>query len=165
MTLRFEHEVPITLNVNGSARQLTVDARETLLDVLRERLRLTGAKKGCNFGECGACTVHVDGRHVNACMVLAAQVDGRSVLTVEGVAKEETLHGVQQAFIDCDALQCGFCTPGQIMSAIACIEAGRATTDHDIREWMSGNLCRCSCYPQIAEAVRQAAGINGGESR
>src|SRR6266705_3448438 len=104
MTLRFEQEVALTLNVNGSTQQITVDARETLLDVLRERLRLTGAKKGCNFGECGACTVHVDGRHVNACMVLAVQVSGRSVVTVEGVARGENLHRVQQAFIDCDAL-------------------------------------------------------------
>ena len=126
---------------------------------LRERLELTGTKKGCNYGECGACTVHLDGRRVNACMVLAAQADGRDVTTVEGLAEGDVLHPVQQAFIDHDGFQCG--SPGQIMSAVACIEEGHVGADAEIREWMSGNLCRCSAYPQIVEAVKAAAAAVG----
>jgi xanthine dehydrogenase YagT iron-sulfur-binding subunit len=153
----FLHELSIAVRVNGREHRLAIDARVTLLDFLREQLGLTGTKKGCNFGECGACTVHLDGRRVNACMVLAASVDGRAVTTIEGLAKGDALHPVQQAFIEQDGFQCGFCTPGQIMSAVALIEEGHAGSEAEIREWMSGNLCRCSAYPQIVEAVQAAA--------
>lgn len=156
--LTFREQLEIELLVNGSERRVTVDARVTLLDLVRERLHLTGTKKGCNFGECGACTVHLDGRRVNACMVLAASVDGREVTTIEGLAVDGKLHPVQQAFIDHDGFQCGFCTPGQIMSAVALIAEGHAGSGAEIREWMSGNLCRCSAYPQIVAAVQAAAG-------
>jgi xanthine dehydrogenase YagT iron-sulfur-binding subunit len=155
---QFADQLDLCLRVNGVERQLErVDARVTLLDLLREHLDLTGAKKGCNHGECGACTVLLDGRRVNGCLVLAAAVDGRDVVTVEGLASEEQLHAVQRAFIDHDAFQCGFCTPGQVISAVACIEEGHTTDEHEIREWMSGNICRCSSYPQIVEAVKAAA--------
>ncbi len=147
----------VTLRINGKPHALSVEPRVTLLDLLRERLQLTGTKKGCNYGECGACTVHLDGRRVNACMVLAVQADGREVTTIEGLAQGDVLHPVQQAFIDHDGFQCGFCTPGQIMSAVACIAEGHAGSEAEIREWMSGNLCRCSAYPQIVDAVRAAA--------
>lgn len=149
--------VATDVTVNGERVTWQVDSRATLLDVLRERMDLTGAKKGCNSGECGACTILLDGRRVNACMVLAAQCLGKSVTTVEGLAPAAGLHPVQQAFIDHDALQCGFCTPGQIMSAIGCLAEGHAGSDSEIRDWMSGNLCRCSCYPQIVAAIRGAA--------
>lgn len=154
----FRERMPIRLVVNGSAHTADVEARLSLLDFLRDTLRLTGTKKGCDRGECGACTVHIDGTRVNACMVLAPATDGRAVTTIEGIAHDGALHPVQQAFIDHDAMQCGFCTPGQIMSAIACIAEGHAGSDAEIAEWMSGNLCRCSCYPQIRAAVRSAAG-------
>jgi xanthine dehydrogenase YagT iron-sulfur-binding subunit len=153
----FLEQLEVSLRVNGQARRIAVDARVTLLDLLREELDLTGTKKGCNFGECGACTVHIDGRRANACMVLAASVDGREVTTVEGLAQDGKLHPVQQAFINHDGFQCGFCTPGQLMSAAALIEEGHAGSEAEIREWMSGNLCRCSAYPQIVEAVKAAA--------
>jgi len=153
------HDLPeVRFRVNGRDYRSAVDARVTLLDLVRERLHLTGTKKGCNFGECGACTVHLDGRRVNACMVLAASLDGREITTVEGLAEGDDLHPVQQAFIDHDGFQCGFCTPGQVMSAVALIEEGHARSDAEIREWMSGNLCRCSAYPQIVAAVNAAAG-------
>jgi xanthine dehydrogenase YagT iron-sulfur-binding subunit len=151
--------VSIAVKVNGREHRLKVDPRTTLLDLLREYLDLTGAKKGCDRGECGACTVHLEGRRVNSCLLLAASCDGRDVTTVEGLAAPDgTLHPVQAAFIDHDGFQCGFCTPGQIMSAVACIHEGHTRTDAEIREWMSGNLCRCSAYPQIVAAVRAAAG-------
>jgi xanthine dehydrogenase YagT iron-sulfur-binding subunit len=154
----FADHLVLRLRVNGIDRQLDgVDARVTLLDLLREHLDLTGAKKGCNHGECGACTVLLEGRRVNGCMVLAAAADGREVVTVEGLSGSETLHAVQRAFIDHDAFQCGFCTPGQVISAVACIEEGHTADEHEVREWMSGNICRCSSYPQIVEAVRAAA--------
>jgi Aerobic-type carbon monoxide dehydrogenase, small subunit CoxS/CutS homologs len=153
----FREQLDLTLNVNGIEHRVLLDARVTLLDALREYLGFTGTKKGCNFGECGACTVHLDGKRVNACQVLAASAAGREITTIEGLAGE-TLHPVQQAFIDQDAFQCGFCTPGQIMSAVACIAEGHAKSASEIREWMSGNICRCAVYPQIAAAVRQAAG-------
>jgi xanthine dehydrogenase YagT iron-sulfur-binding subunit len=152
-----ESTVVVNVSVNGVDRAQTLDTRTTLLDFLREHLHLTGTKKGCNFGECGACTVHLDGRRVNACMVLAAQADGRAVTTIEGLADGDRLHPVQQAFIECDGFQCGFCTPGQVMSAVACIAEGHIQDDVTIREWMSGNLCRCSAYPQIVDAVKSAA--------
>ena len=147
-----------TLLVNGQIHNAQLDPRTTLLDYLREALDLTGAKKGCNRGECGACTVHLDGRRVNSCMVLAASCDGRSVTSIEGLSSGDELHPVQQAFLDHDGFQCGFCTPGQVMSAVACIAEGHTDTDDNIREWMSGNLCRCSAYPQIVDAIRAAAG-------
>ncbi|MER8699709.1 MULTISPECIES: (2Fe-2S)-binding protein [unclassified Mesorhizobium] len=157
--MNFHDRHLLRLRVNGEDHSLSdLDPRVTLLDLLRERLHLTGTKKGCNFGECGACTVHLDERRVNACMILAVSCEGREVTTIEGLADGDALHPVQQAFIDHDGFQCGFCTPGQVMSAAALIEEGHTGSDADIREWMSGNLCRCSAYPQIAEAVRAAAG-------
>ena len=153
----FRDRIEVRLRINGRDHRVAIDARVTLLDLLRERLGLIGTKKGCNFGECGACTVHLDGARVNACLVLAAAADGREVTTIEGLAESGRLHPVQQAFIDCDGLQCGFCTPGQIMSAVALLAEGHAGSDAEIREWMSGNLCRCAAYPQITAAVRQVA--------
>jgi xanthine dehydrogenase YagT iron-sulfur-binding subunit len=153
----YREELEIAVRVNGQHHRLSVDARLTLLDLLRERLLLTGTKKGCNFGECGACTVHLDGRRVNACMVLAAAVEGHEVTTIEGLATADGLHPVQQAFIEYDAFQCGFCTPGQVMSAVSLLEEGHTGSEAEIREWMSGNLCRCSAYPQIVEAVQALA--------
>jgi xanthine dehydrogenase YagT iron-sulfur-binding subunit len=153
----YREELEIAVRVNGQHHRLSVDARLTLLDFLRERLLLTGTKKGCNFGECGACTVHLDGRRVNACMILAAAVDGHDVTTIEGLATADGLHPVQQAFIEYDAFQCGFCTPGQVMSAVSLLEEGHTGSEAEIREWMSGNLCRCSAYPQIVEAVQALA--------
>jgi xanthine dehydrogenase YagT iron-sulfur-binding subunit len=153
----FRERVEVGLRVNGREHRVAIDARVTLLDLLREHLQLIGTKKGCNFGECGACTVHLDGRRVNACLVLAAAADGREVNTIEGLDRDGELHPVQQAFIDCDGFQCGFCTPGQIMSAVAVIAEGHCNSDAEIREWMSGNLCRCAAYPQIVAAVRACA--------
>ena len=155
--MEFRSDLSIALSVNGRHHEVTVDARTTLLDLLREHLKLTGTKKGCNFGECGACTVHLNGRHVNSCLVLAASADASQVTTIEGLAEDGKLHPVQQAFIDHDAFQCGFCTPGQVMSAVALISNGHTTSAAEIREWMSGNLCRCSSYPQIVAAVEGAA--------
>ncbi|AKH85345.1 2Fe-2S ferredoxin [Streptomyces sp. CNQ-509] len=147
----------ITLRVNGEARRVTVEPRVTLLDALRERLGLTGTKKGCDRGECGACTVLVEGRRVSSCLTLAVMEDSREIMTIEGLADGDELHPVQAAFIRRDAFQCGFCTPGQILSAVACIDEGHARSDDEIREHMSGNLCRCGCYPNIVDAVRDAA--------
>jgi xanthine dehydrogenase YagT iron-sulfur-binding subunit len=146
----------IVLTVNGSPHWLAVDARISLLDLLRERLQLTGTKKGCDHGQCGACTVHIDGQRVLSCLTLAIAIRGRSVTTIEGLADNGHLHPMQQAFIDNDAFQCGYCTPGQIMSAVSCVNEGHAENDADIREYMSGNLCRCAAYPNIVAAVRQA---------
>lgn len=148
----------VDVHINGAATRIECGARTTLLDLLRERMELTGTKKGCNRGECGACTVLVDGRRVNSCMILAASVNDCEVTTIEGLATDGQLHPVQQAFIDQDAFQCGFCTPGQIMSAVGCIQEGHTSSNEEIREWMSGNICRCSAYPQIAAAVADAAG-------
>jgi xanthine dehydrogenase YagT iron-sulfur-binding subunit len=147
----------ITLNVNGSDRTCDIDPGVTLLDALRERLGVTGPKKGCDRGECGACTVQVGGRRINACMTLAVMQTGRPILTAEGLGAADHLHPVQAAFIEHDAFQCGFCTPGQVVSAEACIREGHAATAAEVREWMSGNLCRCSAYPNIVAAVRDAA--------
>jgi xanthine dehydrogenase YagT iron-sulfur-binding subunit len=150
--------VPTRLVVNGTAHTLTLDPRSSLLDVLRERLGLTGAKKGCDHGQCGACTVHVDGRRVASCLTLAVQADRRQVTTIEGLSPEVgDLHPMQQAFIDHDALQCGYCTPGQIMAAIACVDEGYATSPEQIREYMSGNICRCGAYVGIVAAIVDAA--------
>jgi xanthine dehydrogenase YagT iron-sulfur-binding subunit len=151
-------KVPVSLIVNGRRHELTLDSRSSLLDVLRERLALTGAKKGCDHGQCGACTVHVDGRRVVSCLTLAAQANGRQVTTIEGLAPAGgELHPMQQAFVDHDALQCGYCTPGQIMAAVACVNEGHATSAEQIREYMSGNLCRCGAYVGIVAAIRDAA--------
>ncbi len=147
----------IAIKVNGEARQLRVEPRVTLVDALRDELGLTGTKKGCDRGECGACTVHVDGRRVLGCMTLAVMADGAEVTTVEGLATHGELHPVQRAFWAHDAFQCGFCTPGQLMSAVACIREGHTGSADEIREWMSGNLCRCAAYPQIVAAVADAA--------
>lgn len=147
----------VTLRVNGVERHVTVESRVTLLDALRERVGLTGTKKGCDRGECGACTVLIDGQRVKSCMTLAVMEDGREITTIEGLARGDELHPVQEAFIRRDAFQCGFCTSGQIMSAVACIREGHAGSDTEVREWMSGNLCRCGCYPNIVDAVRDAA--------
>ncbi|TDC09705.1 (2Fe-2S)-binding protein [Nonomuraea longispora] len=148
--------VEVALKVNGKARTLSLDPRVTLLDALRERLDLTGTKKGCDRGQCGACTVHVDGRRVLSCLTLAAGVSGKAVITIEGLADGDRLHPVQRAFVECDGLQCGFCTPGQVMSAVALIEEGYAGSEAEIREHMSGNICRCGAYQQIVQAVRMA---------
>ena len=147
----------VAFEVNGRSVAAQVEPRTTLLDFLRDRLHLTGTKKGCNEGACGTCTVLVDGKRMNSCLTLAIQCAGRAVTTIEGIGSEGALHPVQQAFIDHDAFQCGYCTPGQILSAIACIEEGHATDPDTVREWMSGNLCRCSAYPQITAAVLDAA--------
>ena len=150
----------ITLEVNGRTHELALEPRVTLLDALREHLNLTGSKKGCDQGQCGACTVHVDGERVLACLTLAAQVEGRKITTVEGLSPDGAdLHPVQAAFLKHDAFQCGYCTPGQIMSAVACIKEGHASSDAEIREYMSGNLCRCGAYPHIVAAVREASEV------
>ena len=148
----------VTLQVNNHVHRLPLDPRATLLDTLRERLSLFGTKKGCDHGQCGACTVHVGGRRVLSCLMLAKQAEGKAITTIEGIAGEDgSLHAVQQAFLDHDALQCGYCTPGQIMSAIACISEGHAGSAEEIREYMSGNLCRCGAYAGIVAAIQQAA--------
>ncbi|QCL97820.1 (2Fe-2S)-binding protein [Agrobacterium tumefaciens] len=149
--------VRVSFQINGQPRAIEIDARASLLDMLRERLGLAGAKKGCGHGQCGACTVHIDGRRVASCLTLAAKVDGRNVTTIEGIGSADALHPMQQAFIDHDALQCGYCTPGQIMAAIACVKEGHASTPEDIREYMSGNICRCGAYVGIVAAIQQAA--------
>lgn len=154
--------VQLKLEVNGKTHDLSLDPRTTLLDALREQLSLGGTKKGCDHGQCGACTVHVDGQRVLSCLTLAATLDGRRVTTIEGLASGDQLHPVQQAFIEHDALQCGYCTPGQIMSAVACIREGRARTEAEIAEQMSGNLCRCGAYPNICRAVADAQRRMGG---
>jgi xanthine dehydrogenase YagT iron-sulfur-binding subunit len=149
--------IPVTLEVNGRAHRLSLDPRTTLLDALREHLGLTGTKKGCDMGACGACTVHLDGRRVVSCLVLAASAQGKPVTTIEGLARGEELHPVQEAFLAHDGMQCGYCTPGQIMSAAALIKEGRATSDAAIREFMSGNICRCGAYPNIVAAIKSAS--------
>jgi len=149
----------LEMNVNGKVSRLNIDSRTTLLDALRDHLHLTGTKKGCDQGQCGACTVLVDGERVVSCLTLAVAAQGKRVQTIEGLAGPGgKLHPMQQAFIDQDAFQCGYCTPGQIMSAVACVAEGHAKTDEDIREYMSGNLCRCGAYPKIVAAIKQARG-------
>jgi xanthine dehydrogenase YagT iron-sulfur-binding subunit len=151
-------EVTVRILVNGTQHDLTLDTRMSLLDLLRERLDLTGAKKGCDHGQCGACTVHLDGRRVASCLTMAVQADRRRITTIEGLSPATgALHPMQQAFIDHDALQCGYCTPGQIMAAVACVREGHVTSPEQIREYMSGNLCRCGAYVGIVAAIAEAA--------
>jgi xanthine dehydrogenase YagT iron-sulfur-binding subunit len=149
-------KIGIVLSINGNTRQVEVAPWTTLLDLLRDRLHLTGTKKGCDHGQCGACTVLVDGRRINACLTLAVMQDGAEITTIEGIAKDGGLHPLQQAFIDHDAFQCGYCTPGQICSAVGMIAEGKAKTADEIRELMSGNICRCAAYPNILAAIQQA---------
>ncbi len=155
-----ENTVPFTrsvvLTVNGVDHAIEVDTRMTLLDALREKCALTGSKKGCDHGQCGACTIHIDGERHLSCLTLTVAAQSKQITTIEGLAQAGRLHPLQQAFIDHDAFQCGYCTSGQIMSGVACIQEGNANTDVEIREYMSGNLCRCAAYPNIVAAVRQA---------
>ncbi len=150
--------VELTLTINGTSHALRLDPRTTLLDLLREHLDLTGTKKGCDQGQCGACTILVDGRRINSCLTFAAMYDGAQITTIEGLAENGTLHPLQQAFIDHDAFQCGYCTPGQICSGVALMTEGRARTPEEIRELMSGNICRCGAYTNIVAAIQQAMG-------
>lgn len=148
----------ISLTINGQSKSISIDPRTTLVDLLREDLNLTGTKKGCDHGACGACTVLLNGERVLSCLTLAATLADAKVQTIEGLAQGDNLHPLQEQFLECDAFQCGYCTPGQIMSGLACIREGHATGDvEETREWMSGNLCRCSAYPNIVDAVRKAA--------
>ncbi|MFI5131484.1 MAG: (2Fe-2S)-binding protein [Chitinophagales bacterium] len=149
----FFEKIPLKIEVNGVAHNLNVEPRVTLLDFLREQLHLTGTKKGCDHGQCGACTVHIDGKRVNSCLSLAVMNEGRKITTIEGIANGDKLHPMQEAFIEHDGFQCGYCTPGQIMSAIACLREGHANNEEEIREFMSGNICRCGAYPNIVDAM------------
>jgi xanthine dehydrogenase YagT iron-sulfur-binding subunit len=146
-------KMPLSIEVNGVNHNLSIEPRTTLLDLMREQLALTGTKKGCDHGQCGACTVHVDGNRVLSCLTLAVTVEGKKVATIEGLADGDKLHPMQEAFIKHDGFQCGYCTPGQIMSGIACIREGHANSDDEIREYMSGNICRCGAYPNIVKAI------------
>jgi xanthine dehydrogenase YagT iron-sulfur-binding subunit len=149
--------IDVSLRVNGREHHLALDPRTTLLDALREHLHLTGTKKGCGLGQCGACTVLMDGKRMKSCLSLAALVDGRDITTIEGLARGDELHPLQKAFIECDGFQCGYCTPGQIMSGVACINEGHAGSAQEIRDWMSGNVCRCGAYDNIVTAIQDAA--------
>jgi xanthine dehydrogenase YagT iron-sulfur-binding subunit len=146
--------VPVTLTVNGKKHDLRIDPRTTLLDCLREHLHLTGSKKGCDHGQCGACTVHINGRRVNSCLCFAAMHEGEEITTLEGIGQPENLHPVQAAFVACDAYQCGYCTSGQIMSAVALLKEPCGPEDADVKELMSGNICRCGAYPNIVAAIQ-----------
>jgi xanthine dehydrogenase YagT iron-sulfur-binding subunit len=147
-------KVPLTLKVNGTKHKLSVEPRTTLLDLLREQLHLTGTKKGCDYGQCGACTVHVDGQRVNSCLSFAVMHEGQEITTIEGLANGDKLHPMQEAFVKHDGFQCGYCTPGQIMSAVACVREGCAGSEGEIREYMSGNICRCGAYANIVAAIQ-----------
>jgi len=157
-------KISVAMTVNGAEARLNVSPWTTLLDALRDHLDLTGTKKGCDHGQCGACTVLVDGRRVNSCLTLAVMKDGADIVTIEGLAADKALHPLQQAFIDHDAFQCGYCTPGQICSAAGLIAEGKANSADEIRELMSGNICRCGAYPNIVAAIQQAMGAMGGKS-
>ena len=146
-------KIPLSLEVNGKKYNLSVEPRVTLLDLLREQLALTGTKKGCDHGQCGACTVHVDGKRINSCLTLAVMQNGKKITTIEGLANGDQLHPVQEAFIKHDGFQCGYCTPGQIMSAVACLREGHTSSAEEVREYMSGNICRCGAYPNIVDAI------------
>jgi xanthine dehydrogenase YagT iron-sulfur-binding subunit len=148
-------KIPLKLEVNGKKYKLSVEPRTTLLDLLREQLHLTGTKKGCDYGQCGACTVHVDGQRVNSCLSFAVMHDGKEVTTIEGLADGDKLHPMQEAFVKHDGFQCGYCTPGQIMSAVACVREGHADSEAEIREYMSGNICRCGAYSNIVAAIQE----------
>lgn len=149
--------IPLAVSVNNKIYEFNSDTRTTLLDLLRENLHLTGTKKGCDHGQCGACTVHVDGERVLSCLTLSAMVTDKEITTIEGLADGEDLHPMQQAFIDCDGFQCGYCTPGQIMSAVACVQEGHTGSVAEIKEYMSGNLCRCGAYNGIVESIQKVA--------
>ena len=155
-------KMPLQLEVNGILHSVSIEPRVTLLDLLREQLNLTGTKKGCDHGQCGACTVHVNGRRVNSCLTLAIMQDGKKITTIEGLANGDDLHPMQEAFIKYDGFQCGYCTPGQIMSAIGCIREGHANSEDDIREYMSGNICRCGAYSNIVQAINEVK--KGGQT-
>jgi xanthine dehydrogenase YagT iron-sulfur-binding subunit len=163
VALRGPGAVDITLTVNRATQRVAVEPRVSLLDLLREQLELTGTKKGCDHGACGACTVWIDGRRVLSCLTLAVTCEGHRVTTIEGLTRGPELHAMQKAFVTHDAFQCGYCTPGQIMSAVALLEEGHASTDAEIREWMSGNLCRCAAYPNIRNAIRQVRDSGEGD--
>ncbi len=154
-------KIPLNLEVNGVLQNLSIEPRVTLLDLLREQLHLTGTKKGCDHGQCGACTVHVNGKRINSCLTLAVMNDGKKITTIEGLANGDKLHPLQDAFIKNDGFQCGYCTPGQIMSGVACIREGHANSRDEIREFMSGNICRCGAYPNIVDAILEVK--NGGK--
>ncbi|MBA2435662.1 MAG: 2Fe-2S iron-sulfur cluster-binding protein [Verrucomicrobiota bacterium] len=153
--------VDVQLKINGAVHKLRLDPRTSLLDLLREHLQLTGSKKGCDHGQCGACTVLLNGRRVNSCLTLAVALEGDEITTIEGLAQGDQLHPMQAAFVEHDGFQCGYCTPGQICSAVACVQEGHAKDDAQIREWMSGNLCRCGAYPNIVDAIKEARGKMG----
>jgi len=161
--MELHQQYPVRLRINGQDREFNVESWVTLLDLLRERAGMTGTKKGCDQGQCGACTVLVDGKRINSCLTLAVMQDGKEVTTVEGLANGEDLHPIQQAFIDCDAFQCGYCTPGQLCSAVGLMNEGQAQTRDDVRELMSGNICRCGAYPQIAQAVVQVMDLRANK--
>ncbi|MEP6628794.1 MAG: (2Fe-2S)-binding protein, partial [Ginsengibacter sp.] len=149
--------IPITVHINKKEYTVVADSRTTLLDLLRENLHLTGTKKGCDHGQCGACTVHIDGERMLSCLTLAAMLPGKNVTTIEGLADGDKLHPMQEAFLECDGFQCGYCTPGQIMSAVACVNEGHTNSVEEIKEFMSGNLCRCAAYNGITEAIQKVA--------
>jgi xanthine dehydrogenase YagT iron-sulfur-binding subunit len=151
----FFEKIPLQIEVNGVTHSLNVEPRVTLLDFLREQLHLSGTKKGCDHGQCGACTVHADGKRIISCLSLAVMNEGKKITTIEGLADGDKLHPMQEAFIQHDGFQCGYCTPGQIMSAIACIKEGHASSEEEIREFMSGNICRCGAYPNIVDAIME----------
>ncbi len=155
-------KIPLNIEVNGVLQKLSVEPRVTLLDLLREQLNLTGTKKGCDHGQCGACTVHVDGKRINSCLSLAVMNEGKKITTIEGLANGDKLHPMQEAFIKHDGFQCGYCTPGQIMSAVACVKEGHANSEDEIKEYMSGNICRCGAYPNIVDAIMDVK--KGGKS-
>lgn len=154
-------KVSVQMEINGAKHTFSVEPRVTLLDLLREQMQLTGTKKGCDWGQCGACTVHVDGKRVLSCLSLAVMQNGKKITTIEGLAKGDELHPMQKAFIKHDGFQCGYCTPGQIMSAIACVQEGHANSENEIRQYMSGNICRCGAYPNIVDAIMEVKNEGG----